>query len=91
VTLARIGQQFILTVLYIEKDGISTTRDGEIVTWTVEAIGNTNPEGDVRFEGSLFFHTSAERELSNLNNKVGFFDYEVDNEDNTSASVWEIR
>ena len=58
---------------------------------TAEAVGNMNPGGDVRFEGSLFFHTSSEGELSYLNNKVGFFDYEVDSEGNTSASVWELR
>ncbi|WP_458719044.1 hypothetical protein [Candidatus Nitrosocosmicus sp. R] len=74
-----------------EGHGISTTTDGEMVTWTAEGIGNANPEGDVRFEGSLFFNTSSEGELSNLNNKVGFFDYEVDSEGNTSDSVWEIR
>ena len=74
-----------------EGHGISTTRDGEMVTWTAEGIGNANPDGDVRFEGSLFFNTSSEGELSNLNNKVAFFDYEVDSEGNTSDSVWEIR
>ena len=74
-----------------EGHGISTTTDGEMVTWTAEGIGNANPQGDVRFEGSLFFNTSSEGELSNLNNKVGFFDYEVDSEGNTSDSVWEIR
>lgn len=74
-----------------EGHGISTTTDGEMVTWTAEGVGYTNPEGDVRFEGSLFFHTSSEGELSYLNNKVGFFDYEVDSEGNTLASVWELR
>lgn len=74
-----------------EGHGISTTSDGEMITWTAEGVGNASPEGDVRFEGSLFFNTSSEGELSNLNNKVAFFDYEVDNEGNTSDRVWEIR
>jgi hypothetical protein len=74
-----------------EGHGISTTAEGEMVTWTAEGVGNANPEGDIRFEGSLFFNTSSEGELSNLNNKVAFFDYEVDSEGNTSDSVWEIR
>ena len=74
-----------------EGHGISTTTDGEMVTWTAEGIGHANPEGNVRFEGSLFFNTSSEGELSNLNNKVAFFVYEVDSEGNTSDSVWEIR
>ena len=77
--------------LHGEGHGISTTTDGEMVTWTAEGVGNANPEGDVRFEGSLFFNTSSEGELSDLNNKVAFFDYEVDSEGNTSDSVWEIR
>ena len=74
-----------------EGHGINTATDGEFVTWTAEGIGNRNPQGDIRFEGSLIFHTSSEGELSYLNNKVGFFNYEVDSEGNTSASVWEIR
>ena len=74
-----------------EGHGISTTSEGEMITWTAEGVGNANPEGDVRFEGSLFFHTLAEGELSDLNNKVAFFEYEVDSEGNTSDSVWEIR
>ena len=74
-----------------EGHGISTTTGGEMVTWTAEGVGNANPEGDVRFEGSLFFNTSSEGELSNLNNKVAFFVYEVDSDGNTSDSVWEIR
>lgn len=77
--------------LHGEGNGISTTTEGEMVTWTAEGVGNANPEGDVRFEGSLFFNTSSEGELSDLNNKVAFFDYEVDSEGNTSDSVWEIR
>ena len=77
--------------LHGEGHGISTTTGGEMVTWTAEGVGNANPEGDVRFEGSLFFNTSSEGELSNLNNKVAFFDYEVDSEGNTSDSIWEIR
>ncbi|HYF99233.1 MAG TPA: hypothetical protein VD815_04010 [Candidatus Saccharimonadales bacterium] len=74
-----------------EGHGLSTTLDGEIVTWTGEGVGITSPEGEVRLEGSLFFRTSSTGELSYLNNKVGFFDYEVDSEGNTSASVWELR
>jgi hypothetical protein len=74
-----------------EGHGISTTSDGEMITWTAEGVGNANPEGDVRFGGSLFFNTSSEGELSDLNNKVAFFDYEVDSDGNTSDSVWEIR
>jgi hypothetical protein len=74
-----------------EGHGISTTTDGEMITWTAEGVGNANPEGNIRFEGSLFFNTSSEGELSDLNNKVAFFDYEVDSDGNTSDSVWEIR
>ena len=74
-----------------EGHGINTATNGEFVTWTAEGVGNVSPVGDVRFEGSLFFHTASEGELSYLNNKVGFFDFEVDSEGNTSASVWELR
>ncbi len=74
-----------------EGNGIITTADGEMVTWTAEGIGNTNPAGDVRFEGSLIYHTSSTGELSYFNNKIGFFVYEVTKEGNTSANVWELK
>jgi hypothetical protein len=71
--------------------GIITTAEGEMVTWMAEGIGNTSPEGDVRFEGSLTYYTSSKGELSYLNNKVGIFVYEVDKEGNTSANIWEFK
>ncbi len=74
-----------------EGHGISTTTDGERVTWTGEGVGTMSSQGDLRLKGSLFFHTSSTGEISYLNNKVGFFNYEVDSEGNTSASVWELR
>ena len=74
-----------------EEHGIITTAEGEMVTWTAEGVGNTSPKGDVRFEGSLIYHTSSKGELSYLNNKVEFFVYEVDKEGNTSANVWEFK
>lgn len=75
-----------------EGHGITTTTvDGEILTWTGEGVGKMSAEGDVRFEGSLFFHTSSLGPISYLNDVVGFFVYEVDKEGNTSDSVWEFN
>ena len=70
-----------------EGEMVTWTAEGEMVTWTAEGVGNTSPKGDVRFEGSLIYHTSSKGELSYLNNKVGFFVYEVDKEGNTAANV----
>lgn len=77
--------------LYGEGNGISTTTNGEFVTWTAIGKGNTNPQGDIRFEGSLFLRTASTGELSYLNNKVAFFEYQVDGQGNTSAEVWEVK
>ena len=74
-----------------EGNGIITTEEGEMVTWTAEGMGNTSTEGDIIFEGSLIYNTSSNGELSYLDNKVGIFVYEVDKQGNTSASVWELK
>ncbi len=74
-----------------EGNGIITTEEGEMVTWTAEGMGNTSAEGDIIFEGSLIYNTSSNGELSYLDNKVGIFVYEVDKQGNTSASVWELK
>jgi hypothetical protein len=67
------------------------TSDGqEMATWTGQGVGRTD-RGGVSFRGSLFYRTNSTGKLSFLNNLVGVFEYEVDEEGNTSAKVWEWK
>ncbi len=76
-------------VLYGEGQGVITTKDGEIATWTGSGIGKFTGQGKIRFTGSLFYSTSSAGKLSFFNNLVGVFEYEIDESGNTSAKVWE--
>ena len=82
-------------VLQGEGQGIMTTKDGQgVATWTGPGIGRFTGPGKVRFRGSLFFKTPLTSEggkLSNLNNIMGVFEYEVDELGNCSVKTWEWK
>jgi hypothetical protein len=63
---------------YGEGQGIVTTKEGEVATWTGQGIGHFLPDGKIIFHGSLFYDTSSTGKLSFLKNMVGVFSYEVD-------------
>src|SRR5215211_5583583 len=74
-------------VLQGEGQGIITTKDGQgMATWT--------GPGKISFRGSLFFKVPPTFEggkLSDLNNIMGVFEYEVDEAGNCSVKVWEWK
>jgi hypothetical protein len=77
-----------------EGQGVITTKDGkELATWTGQGIGRFTGSGKISFRGSLFFRTTStgEGKLSSLNNLVGVFEYEVDEQGNVLSRVWEWR
>jgi hypothetical protein len=82
-------------VLQGEGQGIVTTKDGQgMATWTGPGIGRFTGLGKISFRGSLFFKVSPTFEggkLSDLNNIMGVFEYEVDETGNCSVKVWEWK
>lgn len=82
-------------VMYGEGQGVITTKDGkEMATWTGQGIGRFTGKGGISFRGSLFYRTPSiigGGELSFLNNLVGVFEYEVDEQGNASSKVWEWK
>lgn len=83
-------------ILYADAQGVITAKDGEgMATYTAQGIGRfTNPgKGKVRFHGSVFFRTTLTggRRLSFLDNMVGVFEYEGDEQGNCSVKVWEWK
>jgi hypothetical protein len=75
-------------VLFAEGQGVITTKDGEMATWTGQGIGHFASDGKLVFRGSLFFTTTSNGKLAFLNNMVGIFQYQADTSGNTSAKVW---
>ena len=82
-------------VLQGEGQGIITTKDGQgMATWTGQGIGRFTGPGKISFRGSLFFRIPSTFEggkLSDLNNMVGMFEYELDEAGNCSVKTWEWK
>ena len=81
-------------VLYGEGQVIVTTKDGKgMATWTGQGIGRSVGQEKVSFRGSLLFHapTATGGNPSSFNNLVGVFEYEVYEQGNSSAKVWEWK
>ena len=67
-------------VFYGEAKGIFTTRQGDIVTYTAQDLGRFTENGILRFTGSDLLYAAAEGKFGSLNNMVGVFEVEVNNQ-----------
>jgi hypothetical protein len=76
--------------IYGQGQGLITTPDGEMVTWTGSGLGKFGTAGAVSYRGMLFFHTNSAN-LARLNNTCGAFEYEVDAAGVTISKVWEWK
>ncbi|HLY41155.1 MAG TPA: hypothetical protein VKR52_08060 [Terracidiphilus sp.] len=70
--------------------GLTTTDEGEGVTWTGTGVGHFGPGGSVSYRGMLFFRTTSKK-LARLNNACGAFEYEVDAKGATISKMWEWK
>jgi hypothetical protein len=73
--------------IYGEGQGVTTTADGEVVTWKGSALGKFGANGAVSYRGILYFRTASQK-LAQLNAAPGVFEYEVDPTGNTHSKVW---
>ena len=81
-------------VVYGEAQGMATTKDGQgMATYTVRGIGRFPSPGKIRFHGSVFYRTNPTSggKLSSLNNVVGVFEYNEDEQGNCSVKVREWK
>lgn len=79
--------------LYGEGKGMISSKDGkDFATWTGQGVGKLHEDGKTKFHGSIFYRTSQnEGILSYLNNLVGVFEFEADDQGNCSSKVWEWK
>jgi hypothetical protein len=92
-TVMRQGEQ-AEPIMYAEAQGVITAKDGDgMATYTAQGIGRFTNQGKMRFHGSVFFRTrsTGAGKLSFLDNMVGVFEYEGDEQGNCSAKVWEWK
>lgn len=77
--------------LYSQGQGVLTTEQGAMATYTQQASGEITSDGRVLFQGSMFFSASPSQtgELAFLDNLVGVYTYESDLAGNAERVVWE--
>lgn len=78
-------------VLHGVGNGIITTEEGDIATYTGEGIGRSDASGVLKWRGAVFFETSSEGKLGFLNNIVGVFEAQVDAQGNFTDKTWEWK
>jgi len=81
-------------IMYADAQGVITAKDGQgMATYTAQGIGRFTSLGKARFHGSTFYRTTPTSggTLSFLNNVVGVFEYEGDEQGNCSVKVWEWK
>jgi hypothetical protein len=81
-------------VMYAEAQGVINAKGGEgMATYVAQGIGKFTSPGKMRFHGSVFYQTTSTGggKLSFLNNVVGVFEYEGNEEGNCSVKVWEWK
>ena len=77
------------SVLYGEGQGVLTSRDGQIVTWTAQGLGRFISSRIIRFRGSTFYKTDSRGSLNFLNNVMAVFEFEINESGEISARNWE--
>ena len=71
--------------------GVITTKDGDIVTWTGSGVGTPKGQGlAASWRGMIYYQTSSQR-LAGLNKTPTAFEYEVDENGNTADKQWEWK
>jgi len=78
-------------VLHGWGNGVVMSSEGDVASYTGEAIGKINSSGTVLWRGSLFYKSSSNGKLASLNNLVVVLEAEVDAEGNFSEKTWEWK
>lgn len=76
--------------LHGEGQGVVMTRDGEMATWVGQGVGRIGAGGSASWRGALYYSTASTK-LARLNGVAIVFEFEVDQQGNTSAKIWEWK
>jgi hypothetical protein len=76
-------------ILYGEGNGVVTTKEG-LATWKGSGAGKLTARGGVSYRGAIYYQTTVER-LLRLNGIGVIFEYEVDENGNTTAVAFEWK
>ena len=77
-------------VFYAEGQGVILTKEGEMASWKGYGIGRYNNRSR-EDRGSVLFSSKSDGKLASINNMVGVFEYEADENGNTVGKIWEWK
>ena len=76
---------------YGEGQGVIMTKDGDAITWRGSGAGKPTGKGmGVTYRGAVYYDTSSPK-FAQLNSLCAVFDYDVDENGNTSAILSEWK
>ena len=77
--------------LYGEANGIIMTKDGDVLTYIAHGVGKFTGYGSAAsFRGDNYIQVPSEK-FTRLNSVAIIFEYEVDDDGNTQAKLWEWK
>lgn len=77
--------------LFGEGHGVVTSKDGDVATWTGNGVGKLTGRGSAASWRGAIYYQSASPKFARLNGVAGVFEYEVDENGNTQAKIWEWK
>jgi hypothetical protein len=72
-------------------NGIITTKDGEIATYTGQDLGITDKNGTDTYHGIIIFQTDSDGKLAFLDNLIGLYEYKSWSDGKKSGIIWEWK
>ena len=71
--------------------GIIMNEKGEVVTYTIQAIGTMGKDGYFRNHGTVFFNASTDGDFASLSKTVGVFADQINQKGNAVTKIWELK
>jgi hypothetical protein len=77
--------------LFGDGQGVLMTADGGMATWRGQGVGRLTGRGSaVNWRGAIYYQT-ASRQLARLNGVAAVYEFNVDENGNTQAQIWEWK
>jgi hypothetical protein len=73
-----------------EGQGLARGAKGQVASWVGQGIGKPGRGQAISYRGAIYYQ-SASPEWSRLNGVAAVFEYEVDEQGNSNAKVWEWK
>ena len=73
-----------------EGQGVVKGAKGQMASWVGQGVGTLGRGQAISYRGAIYYQ-SASPEWSRLNKVAAIFEYEVDEQGNTDAKIWEWK